>query len=127
MGMMYAIDECINEFEFRNFVAWYLEKYEYHFVSMDDSRWSDDKKNNNDFIVVKDGTRYTVQVFLTSPITNYKLDETVIDIEKEDVLNGIIFTNLEVTDEMKKKAKKKNIEILDREMLEKDYLDYRNE
>ena len=125
--MLYAIDECINEFEFRNFVAWYLEKYGYHFVSMDDPRWSDDdEKNNNDIIVIKDNTKYTVQVFLKKPVSIYKINETVLDIEKENVLNGIIFTNEEVSDEMKEKGKKKNIEILDRNLLEKDFVEYRN-
>lgn len=126
MSELYAIDKCINEFEFRNFVAWFLEKKEYHFVSMDDDRWSDNEsKNDNDFIVVKDGTKYTVQVFLNKKINNDIIEETEDDIERENVLDGIVFTNMEVTERNKNYALKKHITIFDKIDLEKEFYDYK--
>ena len=122
MSEKYAIDKCINDFEFRNFVSWFLEKKEYHFFSMDDSRWDDEnRKNNNDIIVVKDGTKYTVQTFLNKPITYYRISETKKDIEKEDVLDGIIFTNKNISEEAKKDALKNHIIIFDKDDLEEEF------
>ena len=101
--MLYAIDECINEYEFRGFVIWYLKNHDYSFVSVDDELLNDeDRKNDNDIIVTKDDVKYTVQVFLNKKITDYRVKETNVDMEKEDVVDGIIFTNVEVSDEDKK-------------------------
>ena len=127
MSDMYAIDNCINEYEFRGFVAWYLINHDYKFVSVGDSRLSDTvKENDNDIIMDKEKTKYTVQTYLNKQITEKEIEETFTDMIKEDVNKGIIFTNLEVTEKMIEKAVDKNIIILDRKILEKDYHDYRN-
>ena len=123
--MLYAIDKCINEYEFRGFVIWYLKNHDYTFISVDDELLNDeDRKNDNDIIVSKDNIKYTVQVFLNKPITEYRIKETNIDMEKERVIKGIIFTNLEVSKEEKDKAMNKNITILDRSNLEEEYNNY---
>ena len=126
MSVLYAIDECINEFEFRKFVAWFLEKRDYHFVSMDDDRWSDnDKDNNNDIIVIKDNTKYTVQVFLNKKVDDDIIIETEDDIERENVFDGIVFTNLEVSEKEKNNAYQKHITIYDKSDLEQEFSDYK--
>ena len=124
--MLYAIDECITDYEFRGFVIWYLKKHDYSFVSVDDELLNDDdKKNDNDIIVIKDGVKYTVQVFLNKKINDYRVKETNVDMEKEEVVDGIIFTNEEVDEKLKKNAVENHITILDRSVLEKEYRDYK--
>ena len=114
------IDNFVDDREFRNYACSFLLDLGYSFVSIDDARLSDDDINNdNDFIVKKDDITYTVQVFLNISVSNFQVDETVDDIEREGVLKGIIVTNRLVDKEVKEYASSKSIIIYDKEILDK--------
>lgn len=128
MTDFYIIDECINDYEFRGFVIWYLINHGYSFKSVDDELLKDEDKNNdNDIIVVKENVKYTVQVYLNKPIDISKIEETSKDIIDEGIYDGIIFTNLDVSVDNIKQAVERNITILDRNYLKNDYNTYKNE
>ena len=102
--------------EFRNYVTTMLSKHNYEIIKIDDVRVSDeDKYNNNDIIVKKDNKKYTVQTFLNKEITDKEIEETIKDMDKENVSYGLIVTNFNVNKDIKNKAKKQKITILDRE------------
>ena len=118
MNYEYAIDECLDDREFRNLVNTILIKNGFKSLDIDDPCLSDsDETNNNDILVKKDSIKYTVQTFLNENIGTKQINETVNDMEKEGVFAGIIITNREVAIEIKENAKKHNIEIWDRDKL----------
>ena len=101
--------------EFRNYVTTMLYKHNYEIIKIDDVGASDeDKYNNNDIIVKKDNKKYTVQTFLNKEITDKEIEETLKDMDKENVSYGLIVTNFNVNDDIKNKAQKQKITILDR-------------
>ena len=113
------VDNYMDEREFRNYIYTMFYKHSYHPISIDDVRISDkDKKNNNDLLVTKDNVTYTVQTYLNTEIGDKQIEETIQDMEKEKVLAGIIVTNYYVDSDIKEKALKKNVTILDREKFE---------
>ena len=67
----------------------------------------------------KDNKKYTVQTFINKPITDKQIEETKKDMEKENVLYGLIVTNMEVDKKTKEKAEKSRITILDKSNLKK--------
>ena len=109
------VDNYMDEREFRNYIHTMFYKHNYHPISIDDERTSDkDKKNDNDLLVTKDNITYTVQTYLNTKIGKEQIDETLKDMKKEKILNGIIVTNYYVDKDTKTKALEKNITILDR-------------
>lgn len=113
------VNKYMDEREFRNYVNTMFYKRGYDPITIDDARVSDDdKKNDNDLLVTKDSIRYTVQTYLNTEIGDKHIEETLKDMEKEKVLNGIIVTNYYTDKDVKKKAKEKNIIILDRSEFE---------
>ena len=102
--------------EFRNYVTTMLSKHNYEIIKIDDVRISDeDKYNNNDIIVKKDNKKYTVQTYLNTPITDKHIEATLKDMDKENVSYGLIVTNFIINKDIKNKAQKQQITILDRE------------
>lgn len=63
---------------------------------------------------------YTIQTFLNTDIKKSQIDETLKDMQKENVSVGIIITNNYIDNEVKDYANKKLIQIWDRAELEKD-------
>ena len=109
------VNKYMDEREFRNYVNTMFYKRGYDPITIDDARVSDgDKKNDNDILVTKDNIKYTVQTYLNTEIGDKHIEETLKDMEKEKVLNGIIVTNYYANKDIKRKAKEKNIIILDR-------------
>ena len=109
------VDNYMDEREFRNYINTMFYKHHYSPISIDDVRLADnDKTNDNDQRVAKDGVRYTVQSYLNMEITEKQIEETFKDMEKENVGHGIIVSNYYVKDDIKDKALEKNITILDR-------------
>ena len=110
------IDNYMDDREFRNYVNILLLNLGYKHISIDDARIADDDiLNNNDMLVVKDGKKYTVQTFLNEDITEKQVEETIVDMMKENVDYGIIVSNKIVSDEMKKYALNRNVVVLDRD------------
>lgn len=113
------VNKYMDEREFRNYVNTMFYKRGYDPITIDDARVSDgDKKNDNDLLVTKDSIKYTVQTYLNTEIGDKHIEETLKDMEKEKVLKGIIVTNYYTDKDVKKKAKEKNIIILDRSEFE---------
>ena len=113
------VDKYMDEREFRNYVNTMLNKHNYNLIEIEDVRISDkDKENNNDILVSKDNTTYTVQTYLNTKIGKKEIEDTLQDFEKEKVLNGIIVTNYYVDKDIKEEALEKNIIILDRKEFE---------
>ena len=118
MDYKYAIDNCLDDREFRNLVNTTLIKTGFTSLGIDDPRLSDnDETNNNDMLVKKDNIKYTVQTFLNKEIDIKEINETLEDMENEKVSAGIIITNKEVSNEIKEEAQQHNIEIWDRDKL----------
>ena len=115
MKDMYIIDNCIDEREFRNYVLGMLIEKGYTKWQIDDARVSDDDPiNDNDILVKSAGMTYTVQTFLNTEITEDEIDETVQDIDKENVEGGILITNTIVSEEMKNYGRIKGVKVMDR-------------
>lgn len=115
MKVIVIIDEFIDEREFRNYSSYWLSKLGFTNIRIEDPRLSDDDlTNNNDILASKDNKNYTIQTFLNMDITKKEVDETIEDMIKENVENGIMITNKKVNSEFKKYAKEKSIEIIDR-------------
>lgn len=113
------VDKYMDEREFRNYVNTMLNKHNYNLIEIEDVRLSDkDEENNNDILVSKDNTTYTVQTYLNTKIGKKEIEDTLQDFEKEKVLNGIIVTNYFVDKDIKEEALEKNIIILDRKEFE---------
>ena len=62
----------------------------------------------------KDDKDYTIQTFLNIDITEKEVEETLEDMKKEGVENGLIITNKKVSEKFKKYAQEKSVEIIDR-------------
>ena len=113
------VDKYMDEREFRNYVNTMLNKHNYNLIEIEDVRLSDkDEENDNDILVSKDNTTYTVQTYLNTKIGKKEIEDTLQDFEKEKVLNGIIVTNYYVDKDIKEEALTKNIIILDRKEFE---------
>ena len=105
--------------EFRNYVHAMFYKNGFKYLSLDDSRVSDEyPENNNDIKVTRDGKRYDVQTYLNTKISDKELEETEEDMIKEKLEYGIIVTNFHAGKAIREKALEKNIIILDREVFE---------
>lgn len=116
MKVIIIIDNFIDEREFRNYCAYWLSKQGFKNIIIDDARLSDsDPINNNDFTATKNNIKYTIQTFLNKDITEKEVNETIEDMLKEKVDNGIIITNKNVSDKFREYAKEKSIEIIDKE------------
>lgn len=121
MNDLFIIDNYVDEREFRNYINELLKQKGYERVNIDDVRIADgDKINDNDIIAKKGEIYYTIQVFLNKNITKKQIDETLNDMEKENVSAGIIITNNSVSTEEKDYANDKLIQIWDRTELEKE-------
>ena len=121
MKDLFIIDNYIDEREFRNYINVLLTKKGYERVSIDDTRIADhDKLNDNDMLAKKGELYYTIQTFLNTDIKKSQIDETLKDMQKENVSVGIIITNNYIDNEVKDYANKKLIQIWDRAELEKD-------
>ena len=119
MEELNIVNNYMDEREFRNYVHTMFQKLNYHKISIDDTRVSDDDKDNdNDLLVTKDNITYTVQTYLNTKIGDKQIEETIKDMEKEKVSHGIIVTNYHIDKKTKSKALKHNITILDREEFE---------
>ena len=115
MKVIVIIDKYVDEREFRNYSTYWLSKLGFKSITIDDPSLNDkDSTNDNDFKATKRNKEYTIQTFLNQNITEKEVEETLIDMEKEHVENGIIVTNKEVSEEFIKYAKEKKIEIIDR-------------
>ena len=115
MKVIVIIDEFLDEREFRNYSCSWLEKLGFTNIKIDDPRVSDeDPANNNDFLARKDNKDYTIQTFLNTDITEKEVEETLEDMQKEGVENGLIITNKKVSEKFKKYAQEKSVEIIDR-------------
>ena len=113
------VDNYMDKREFRNYINTMLYKHNYEQIKIDDVRISDsNKENDNDIMVKKDNVKYTVQTYLNTKIGEKQINETLKDMEKETVLNGIIVTNYIVPRFIKNKARKQHITILDRHEFE---------
>ena len=113
------VDNYMDRREFRNYVNTMFYKHNYCPIKIDDVRISDDDKtNDNDLIVTKDNVKYTVQTYLNKKIGEKQIDETIKDMKKERVSNGIIVTNFYVDDNIRNMAAVKNIIILDKHEFE---------
>ena len=77
----------------------------------------DDESNDNDIIAKMDDFTYLVSTYLNTDITIEILNDCFKDIEKNNATFGLLFTNTIVTEEITDKAKKMNIEIIDRDKL----------
>ena len=116
--IVYVIDNCLDDREFRNLVNTELIKSGFTSLGFDDARISDKVKNNdNDMLLKKGAIKYTAQTFLNENIGDKEIDEVLKDMEKENVSAGIIITNKEITNNIKEKAKSHNIKIWDRTKL----------
>ena len=121
MKDLFIIDNYVDEREFRNYINLLLTKKGYERVSIDDVRVADhDKINDNDMLAKKGELYYTIQTFLNKDIKEKQIDETLADMQKENVSVGIIITNNYISSEIKAYANKKLIQIWDRAELEKD-------
>lgn len=121
MNDLFIIDNYVDEREFRNYINELLKNKGYERVIIDDVRIADgDKINDNDIIAKKGEIYYTIQVFLNKNINKKQIDETLNDMEKENISAGIIITNNYVSTEEKDYANDKLIQIWDRTELEKD-------
>ena len=118
MKDLLIIDKFLDEREFRNYVHGILIKNNYSNVAIEDARLDDKSRiNNNDILAIRDGIIYNVQTFLNKEITKKEVNETIKDMKKERVQNGLIVSNKEVSKSIKQMAKKNNIEVWDRTTL----------
>jgi len=109
------VDNYMDEREFRNYVGTMFYKHGYYPIEMDDARLKDnDPTNDNDMLVRKDDVKYTVQTYLNTKIGAEQIEETRKDIEREKVVGGLIITNFYADKEIKEKALKDGIIVLDR-------------
>ena len=115
MKVIVIIDKFINEFEFRNYSSYWLSQLGFTNIEIEDPRLSDeDPKNDNDIYAKKSHKNYTIQTFLNKDITKKEVEETIEDMLKEHIDNGIIVTNREVSPEFREYAKEQSVEIIDR-------------
>ena len=113
------VDNYMDDREFRNYVHTMFYKNGFKYLSLDDSRVSDEyPENNNDIKVTRDGKRYDVQTYLNTKISDKEIEETEEDMIKEKLEYGIIVTNFHAGKATREKALEKNIIILDREVFE---------
>ena len=119
MDELTVIDRFLDDREFRNYIASLLSRRGFREVRIEDVRTADGRRDNdNDLLVQKEGSIYTVQTYLKREITNREISETVQDIDMENADGGILVTNTEVNGDVKKLAEGKQVEIWDRAVLE---------
>lgn len=118
MKDLLIIDQFLDDREFRNYVHSILIKNQFTNVAIEDARLADKSRiNDNDILAIKNGLIYTVQTFLNKEVTKKEVNETIKDMKKERVQNGLIVSNKEVNKNVKEMAKKNGIEIWDRTTL----------
>ncbi len=118
MKDLLIIDQFLDDREFRNYVHSILIKNQFTNVAIEDARLVDKSRiNDNDILAIKNGLIYTVQTFLNKEVTKKEVNETIKDMKKERVQNGLIVSNKEVNKNVKEMAKKNGIEIWDRTTL----------
>ena len=119
MDELTVIDRFLDDREFRNYIASLLSRRGFREVRIEDVRTADGRRDNdNDLLVQKEGSIYTVQTYLNRVITSREISETVQDIDMENADGGILVTNTEVNGDVKKLAEGKQVEIWDRAVLE---------
>ena len=119
MEELMVIDSFMDDREFRNYIGTLLKNRGYTDVLIEDSRIADGRSDNdNDLLVRYEGRTYTVQTFLNREITAREIIETAQDIDIENADGGILITNTAVSEEVKKLAGEKQVEIWDRAVLE---------
>lgn len=115
MKVIVIVDEFLDEREFRNYSSYWLSQLGFKDIQVEDPYLSDDDpKNDNDILASRRRKEYTIQTFLNRDITKKEVDETLEDMAKEKVENGIIVTNRKVSPEFMEYAKEKSVEIIDR-------------
>ena len=115
MKIIVIIDEYLDEREFRNYTSTWLENLGFKDIVIEDERLSDENSlNDNDMMARKNHKRYTIQTFLNQEITEKEVAETIEDMKKENVEHGLIVTNKKVSDQFRRYAKEKGVEIIDR-------------
>lgn len=120
MKDLFILSNYVDEREFRNYINSLLINKGYMKVEIDDPRIADyDKKNDNDIIAKKGELYFTIQTFLNTEISDKEINETLSDMKNENISAGIIITNNSVSNDIKKVANKKLIQIWDRDYLEK--------
>ena len=119
MEELMVIDSFMDDKEFRNYIGTLLKNRGYTDVLIEDSRIADGRSDNdNDLLVRYEGRTYTVQTFLNREITAREIIETAQDIDIENADGGILITNTAVSEDVKKLAGEKQVEIWDRAVLE---------
>ena len=119
MEELMVIDSFMDDREFRNYIGTLLKNRGYTDVLIEDSRIADGRSDNdNDLLVRYEGRTYTVQTFLNREITAREIIETAQDIDIENADGGILITNTAVSEDVKKLAGEKQVEIWDRAVLE---------
>lgn len=119
MDELTVIDRFLDDREFRNYIASLLSRSGFIEVRIEDARTADGRRDNdNDLLVQKEGRVYTVQTYLNREISGREVSETVQDIDLENADGGILVTNTEVNEDVKKLAEEKQVEIWDRAVLE---------
>ena len=112
------IDNFLDDREFRNYICSLLPKFGFNDVEIEDVRVSDTEAiNDNDVIAIKNDMKYTVQTYLNKIITEKEINETVLDMDKENVSFGLIVSNKSVDQDIRKLALESGIEIIDRDDL----------
>jgi len=119
MEELMVIDSFMDDREFRNYIGTLLKNRGYTDVLIEDSRIADGRSDNdNDLLVRHEGSTYTVQTFLNREITAREIIETAQDIDIENADGGILITNTAVSEDVKKLAGEKQVEIWNRAVLE---------
>ena len=112
------VDKYMDDREFRNLVYAVLKRTGFTNVEIVDERLVDNnKKNDNDILAKMNDFTYLISTYLNKEITIEVLNECFKDIEQNNATFGMIFTNTMVNEEIRLKAKKMNIEIVDRSQL----------
>lgn len=120
MKVIVIIDKFLDEREFRNYSSYWLTKLGFDKVEIEDPRLSDDDLNNNNDIYAIKNKQYTAQTFLNKNLTKKELKETLNDMKKENIENGLIITNREVSDEFREYALEHSVEIIDRQYFDEE-------
>ena len=113
-----TIDNYMDDREFRNYIYALLPGLGFNSAKIVDIRLEDDiKTNDNDILAKMNDFTYLISTYLNTEITFEVLDECFKDVESNHATFGMIITNTKVSDEIQKKAKELNIEIIGRDRL----------
>ena len=118
MSDIFILDNCVDDREFRNYVATILEADGFKDIDIEDiSLWDNNPDNDNNLTAKKGSVKYAIQTYLNKEIDQKDVDKTVKYVKQQAVYDGIIVTNREVSDEIKRYAIIYNVEIWDRPTL----------